>query len=221
VLWRASAEALIAAGRARDALTRLEALERLAPELETTRLLALTSYELDRDEKRLAQRIANLTRLDPAAANDVLLQFYSALIEPPAKRQEGLTRALGLWEARATNGLEDLAHARVLALALLEAGRREPALATLREAWGLAPNALARDGVAALLFLAHQATLPPPRSEGRRAKEGGKDGAQDDAPGNVIKSEPQKPTTPATPKPGAKKGAKKKGGKKNAPAKNS
>jgi hypothetical protein len=184
-LWRASANGLLGAGRWQEALARLEALQKVAPERETGRLLALTSYRYERNARVFAERLEEIRRFDPHALDDAALSFYeglshtlSAAPKPVSKKEKkaaegpepdaaafGLERALALWEARASNGLEDAEHGRDLALALFQAGRREPALVVLETCASLAESRLERDLFAALQHLVASAPAQPKRIE--------------------------------------------------------
>ncbi|MSR61925.1 MAG: hypothetical protein EXS08_05720 [Planctomycetes bacterium] len=155
-LWRAAARAELAAGRWQDALARLETLQRVAPERETARLLALTGYRIENDPKRFQERMASIERIDAGAKDDPTLSFYLALSSAGLGAKEKLDtaqRAYELWNARAENGLADPEHGRALALTLFLAGKKGPALKVLAEAHDMADGALDQDLIEALAYL--------------------------------------------------------------------
>jgi tetratricopeptide (TPR) repeat protein len=191
-LWRASAEALLAAGRWSAALERLEALQHVAPERETARLLALTSFRIENDAKEFLERLAAIESLDPEARGDPLLAFYRGVassapgsgVRAP-ERDEGLTRAQWLWQQREANDLDDPEHARALALALFEAERAAAALVVLGEAFSSVQSALEGDLFRALGSLMRSTREPKwaGRDAARRARGG-------EAPGALAEPRP-------------------------------
>lgn len=191
-LWRASATALLAAGRPRAALERLEALQKVAPDPATTSLVALTSFQIENDPVRFAERLAAMKLFDKNIEDDAVLAFYLALVGPRGKgRAEDIQRALELWAARAENGLATPEHGRMLALELFYDGRRAPALAVLGETRQLARSALERDMLEALGQLMRSAPATPRRLKDAPAPP---TPAADDAPDKGPKAgKPKKP----------------------------
>jgi thioredoxin-like negative regulator of GroEL len=161
-LWHASAEALLAAGRTRAALERLEAINQVAPATETARLLLQHRYELDRSAESFQRQLAVIRKLDPSVKNDPVLLFLGHVADLEGRGQ-GPRWALELWESRATNGLADPDFGRLLALALFAGGAQEAALRVLGEARELAPSALEDQVLAGLQRLIEAA--PPPEPE--------------------------------------------------------
>jgi hypothetical protein len=204
-LWRASAQALVAAGRATEALKDLEALQRVAPELATARLVALTAFQLDNDRRRFLERLTGIERFDPEAHTDPELSFYGALAGSIGKdKAENLGRALALWNTRAEIGLARPEHGRALAMALHEGEQRGEALQVLAETHPLAESELARDVLATLGYLMRITPQPvraepkAPPAEGAKAEAAGPDDAPGNAPGPAPTDTPAK-TDKATP----------------------
>ncbi len=163
-LWRATAQALLAAGSWKAALTRLAALQRLAPDRESGRLLALVSFRIERNPRLFATHLEEAERSDEQARLDPALAFYADL-DAALRRKEagGADQALALWQARASNGLAHAEHGRALALTLFQNARREPALEVLEETRPLVESRLERDVLAALAFLMRAAPATPRR----------------------------------------------------------
>lgn len=225
-LWRASAEARLAVGRWQDAIARLEALQKVAPERETGRLLALTSFRFQHGAREFARRLADIRRFDERALEDADLAFYDALAAtlleapkaakpaegaPPVASADGLARARELWNARADNGLADAEHGRALALALFQEGRREDALAVLDEARPLVASQLERDLFAALAYLIRSAPATPRHLQDAPLPPRLEETRFDDAPAAGAAGKP--------PRPGAGKAAQRKGAQPGGPAK--
>ncbi len=235
-LWRASAEARLAVGRWQDALARLEALQKVAPERETGRLLALTSFRFQHDAREFQRRLADIQRLDSSALEDADLAFYGALgasllaapkagspqgPEAPAAPTEEIARARALWRARADNGLADAEHGRALALGLFQEGLRDDALEVLDETRPLVRSPLERDLFAALAYLIRSAPATPRALQDAPLPPRLEESSFDDAPARTNPGRAPAAGKPA-PWPGAKAGAgSQAGGRKrpNAPAK--
>lgn len=202
-LWRASATALLAARRPSTALERLTALQKVAPETETARLVALTSFQIENDAENFLERLETMKRSDSRVKDDAVLAFYERLLGTQASKkadkkdkkdstQEGagedetetrdIEGALELWRARAGNGLATSEHGRALALELFYEGRRAGALKTLDETAELARSALEKDMLSALAQLMRSAPAAP-----RRPREAGPAEAYD-APDEPAKS---------------------------------
>jgi hypothetical protein len=182
-LWRASAVALLAAGQARSALERLQALHEVAPEPETARLLALTGLRVEDDPEAFAKRVTAMKHFDPSVADDAVLSFYTAMFAPDAGDElAGLERARKLWNERAGSALAEPEHGRALALQLYDAGQREPALRVLDDTRSLAQSALERDVLGALAYTMQNAPTPPRKAKGAPPRPAP---TADDAPGAI------------------------------------
>jgi tetratricopeptide (TPR) repeat protein len=180
-LWRASAEALLAAGRTPAAIERLEALQRVAPDLPSARTLALTRFRLTNDAQQLGVDLTRLRSLHPEAEADPVLRFYSALAGTGAKRfLTSVEEVMRLWSERGANGLSgDSEHGRRLALWLYKHGSKAHALGVLTDVLELAQGALERDVLTALARLMEAA---PAAERGRARAERPAAPRPDDAP---------------------------------------
>jgi len=155
-LWRALAEAQIAAGRWPEALATLETIRACAPDREGLRLLAMTGFRLDSDVKAFQGRLALLQRLDEGARTDPLLSFYRVMadLRTPGKDLVATTaEGLRLWSELARLGLAEPRLGRAFALTLFESGRRDPALRVLAQAEPKAGSALELDLFRATTYL--------------------------------------------------------------------
>jgi len=202
-LWFASAEALLAAGRARAAADRLEAISQVAPAMDPTRLLVRLRYGLDRDASTFRRRLAALRRIEPQAQGDPVLLFL-AYVSGVDGSETSLKEANELWKARAANGLDAPVFGRLLAFALWARGLRPAAGKMLEEAAAHARSSLEQEVVLALARLVKEAgsaqqiaPLPPAsaRNPGNR-------------PARVKDAAAAGQADPGAPRPGPKKRAK-------------
>jgi len=218
-LWRALAEAEIAAGRWTDALATLETIRAAAPDGEALRLLAMTGFRLDSDAKAFQGRLALLQRLDEGARNDPMLAFYRVMADlrtPGKNLMEASAEGLRLWGELGRLGLDEASLGRAFAITLFESGRRDPALRVLAQSEPRAKSALEFDLFRATAYLMKaspenpRVLAPAPKSAPAEPAAGGKPGgAQGKGSKPAGKAGASKPTgkVPAgTPRPAPKSG---------------
>jgi len=156
-VWRACAEAELAAERWSEALETLEALQRVAPAGDTARLYALTSYQLREDPDELARKLDEVARLDPAAGEDVVLAFYRsiAVLRGRLTGYAAIANAAPeLWNARLQAGPVEPSEVRAFALALFAADKRGTGVRVLLQSLeDSSDSALGQDVTRALAYL--------------------------------------------------------------------
>ncbi len=231
-LWRNACEARLAAGRWKEGLNDLEALQRVAPERETVRLHTLARFSVQADGADLLARLANIASVDPTAITDQQLLFCRGLALLERSTGDELARAaievLELWKARAENGLAERFFGprlgRTVAVALFRAGYAYEAIDVLEEESAAPTDALERDLLDALLSLMRVRMAEPDPLRPREPEPPEETRASDDVPGTAGETTAARPEVQKKPPPkagakggrpagkqGAKKQPKKKG----------